>query len=377
MGVVIGIMLVVVILSLGSGIKSVVSRTLQMFGSDIIIIFPGKETNPLVGVLGQQKFRESDLMELEKIEGIKFVVPRETAILNGEYKGEKKSIMVYAAPWKGLREIIEESQGIKLEKGRWPTDDQAKEVVLGYKIFNNLFKERIKLGDEITIKSKRMKVVGVISEIGEQMADNLVYVSMDIFRQITGFKAGARSALVKVLPEANINLVAKQIELQLSKQEVVSDFSVLTPDKVNRLIGNVLAIIELSLIMIAFISLIVGAVGITNTMYTSVIERTKQIGIMKAIGASKESILLLFLIESGMIGLIGGILGVIFGLILAFLFGLVASSFGLRGLFSFASLDFLGFFVVLIITFIVGVISGVMPARQAANLEPAEALRYE
>ena len=377
LGIVIGIMLVVIILALGSGIQNAVSKTLQMFGSDLIMIFPGKETNPLLGFLGGQKFKEKDLMNLEKIKGVKFVVPMEIATLNVEYKGEKKSIMIHAAPWAGMEETYKESQGVKLEKGRWPANDQVKEVILGYLTAKSLFKNPVRLGDEITIKSKRMKIVGYVSEIGNQMDDNTIYISLEIFRDLTGLRSGAGSALVKVMPGANIDLVAKQIKFQLSKQEVVRDFAVLTPEKSERLIGSVLAIIELVLIVIALISLLVGAVGIMNTMYTSVLERTKQIGIMKAIGASKDAILSLFLIESGMIGLVGGILGIVLGIISAYFIGLAASNFGVRGLFSFASLDFLGFLVILIITFITGIISGILPARQAACMEPAQALRYE
>ncbi len=377
LGIVIGIMLVVVILSLGNGIQNAIGKTLQMFGSDLITIFPGKETNPLVGFLGGQKFKEKDLMALENIEGVKFVVPMEIATMNVEYKGEKKSVMIHAAPWRGLRETYEESQGLKLEEGRWPTDERAKEVVLGYKAVNNLFKNKIRLGDEIIMKSKKMKVVGVVSEVGEQMSDNLIFISLNIFRDMTGLRASAGSAFVKAMPDADINFLAKQIKFQLSKQEVVRDFSVLTPEKSERLIGNVLSVVELGLMTIALISLIVGAVGIMNTMYTSVLERTKQIGIMKAIGASSDAILSLFLLESGMIGLVGGILGIVFGIFTAYLIGLTAAGFGVRGIFSFASLDWMGFLVVLVLTFIIGIISGVLPARQAAKMEPAEALRYE
>ncbi len=377
LGIVIGIMLVVIILALGGGIQSAVSKTLQMFGSDLIMILPGKESNPLVGFLGAQKFKERDLMDLENIPGVRFVLPMEIATINLEYKGEKKSSMVHASPWRGLKETYEESQGLNLEKGRWPTDERASEVVLGYKAVNNLFKNKIQLGDEIIIKSKRMKVVGIVSEVGEQMSDNIIFISLDIFRDMTGSRGTAGSAFVKAAPDANINLVAKQIKFQLSKQEVVRDFSVLTPEKSDRLIGNVLSIIELVLLVVALISLIVGAVGIMNTMYTSVLERTKQIGVMKAIGASSDAILSLFLIESGMIGLVGGMLGIIFGIFSAYLISLAAAGLGIRGLFSFASLDFLGFLVVLFLTFIIGIIAGALPARQASKMEPADALRYE
>lgn len=377
LGIVIGIMLVVIILSLGDGIRNAVTRTLQMFGSDSIIIMPGKETNPLLGLIGGQKFREKDLLALEKIDGVKFVVPMENGMMNIEYQGEKKTTMIHAANWKDYVKVLESSQGIKLEQGRWPANEQVNEAVLGYGAARNLFDQKIAVGDEVIIKSKRFLIVGSISKIGEQMIDNVIFISMEHFRTLTGSRSGAVTAFVKIEPGASIDLVAKQIKYQLSQQEVVRDFSILTAEKADRLVGNVLGIIELVLVVIALISLAVGAVGIMNTMYTSVLERTRQIGVMKAIGASRDAILSLFLIESGMIGLVGGLLGIIFGVFAAYIIGLVAGGFGIRGLFSFASLDLAGFAVILLLTFVTGIISGVMPAVRASRLEPAEALRYE
>ncbi len=377
LGIVIGIMLVVIILALGDGIQSAITKTLQMFGSDLVIILPGKESNPLLGFIGGNQFKEKDLMDLERIDGVEFVEPMDIGTINVEYKGEKKSVMLHAGNWKNYIKILESSQGFKLEKGRWPQNDVVKETVFGHSAMRSLFKQEVKLNDEVVMKSKKIKIVGYLSEIGEQMADNVVFVSMELFRNLTGTAPGAQSAFIKIKPGADINLTAQQIKFQLSKQETVSDFTVLTPDKAGRLIGNVLSIIELILVAIALISLIVGAVGIMNTMYTSVLERTKQIGIMKAIGASYDAIISLFLIESGIIGLVGGFLGIVLGLISAYIISMVAAGFGIKGLFTFASLDFFGLFVILIITFITGVVSGILPARQAARLEPAEALRYE
>jgi putative ABC transport system permease protein len=376
LGIIIGIMLVVIIMTLSSGIKNTIAKALQTFGSDLIVILPGKENNPIIGILGGQKFREKDLIDLEKIDNVKFVVPMGISTLNVEYEGEKKSVMVHAANWKKYIEVLESSQGIKLEKGRWPENDKVSEVIFGHLAAGGLFKREISVGEEVIIKSKRFKVVGIISEIGEQMLDNVIFVSLDMLSNINDSR-GASSALVKVKSGADPNLAAQQIKFRLSKQEVVQDFSVLTPEKADRLVGNVLSIVELILIVVALISIIVGAIGVMNTMYTSVLERTKQIGIMKAIGASSDAVLSLFLVESGLIGLVGGILGIIFGTVLAYFISLIAAGFGIRGLFSFASLDFFGLFVVLFFTFIIGVISGVLPARQASRLEPAEALRYE
>jgi putative ABC transport system permease protein len=98
---------------------------------------------------------------------------------------------------------------------------------------------------------------------------------------------------------------------------------------------------------------------------------------MKAIGATNDSVLSLFLIESGAIGLIGGVLGLILGIFFAYIIGIASAQAGVTGLFSWAALDYLGFFVILFVTFLVGIISGVLPARHASKMEPAEALRYE
>lgn len=376
-GVVIGVMLVVTILSLGSGIKGMVSKMLQMFGSDYAIIMPGKETNPFTSMVGGERFRESDLLNLDKISGVDYVVPMDIASLNIDFFGEKKTAMIHGAPWEGLKNLFESSQGIKLWKGLWPTGNDSGVVVAGYLVATKMFKNEIGVGDDLIIKGKRMRVAGIISKIGVQDDDNSLYISLKDIHTLTGSKPGAITAMVKIMPGADINLVSKQIKSELSNQKVVRDFAVLTPEKIDRLTGNILSIIELVFMAIGLISLVVGAVGIMNSTYTSVLERTKQIGIMKAIGAPSGAILSLFLIESGMIGLIGGFIGVIFGIFFAFAIGLLASYLGFSGLFSFASLDYFGLLAILVFTFVVGIVSGYLPAKRGAKLDPAEALRYE
>ncbi len=380
LGIVIGIMLVVAILSLSSGIKGVVASTLQMFGSDLLIVQPGKSTNPLeslASLVGGQKFRDEDVMALARIDGVRFVAPMDIATMNMDFRGEKQSTMIHGAPWNEYKIIYEESQGLRLQDGNWPASDDVAEVVIGHRVAEELFKNKLRVGDEIILKSKKMKIAGVLASIGEQMADNVIFISLTNLRNLTGASRGVASAALKVRPGVDIDLVAKQIEYQLSQQKAVENFSVLTPEKIGNIVGNVLSIIELVLVVIAFISLVVGAVGIMNTMYTSVLERTKQIGIMKAVGASSDDVLTLFLIESGVLGAVGGVMGIIFGIVMAWGVGFAAAAFGVSGLFSFASLDLFQFFVILVITFITGVLSGILPARQAARMEPAEALRYE
>jgi len=376
-GVVIGIMLVVIILSLSSGLQIAVSNQLQRFGSSLMFILPGENTNPVMSFIGGQKFKENDIEKLEKIPGVEHVVPTDVVAENIEYYGEEKTALIHGSPWEGIRVIFEDSQGLELIGDEWPIDESENKVVLGYTIANNLFDTKIQAGDEIIIKSRKMIVSGYLTETGNHKDDNSIYISREIFSHITGIRGKAGAIIIKVDPNESMELVEKQIEYQLSQQDEVSEFTILTPAKAEFIVGGVLDVIEIGLIFIAFISLLVGAVGIMNTMYTSVLERTKQIGIMKALGASSETVLSLFLLEAGMIGLVGGFLGLVFGLVVAYLVGLWAEHAGIGQLFSFAALDYYGLLVVMIITFIVGILSGVLPARNAAKMEPAEALRFE
>ena len=376
-GIVIGIMLVVIILSLGDGIQGAIRKNLQAFGSDLIIIFPGKESNPFISLVAGQKFKEKDLADLKSIPGVQYVIPEDSSIATVEFNGEKQSSLLHGTPWEPMKLFFEESQGFHLQSGQWPSDDLAPEVVLGSKVANKLFKSQIHLGDEVIIKSKRLKVKGIIAGIGDQTSDAIIYTSLDVLYQLTGSTRTARAGSVKVEPGANIDLIAQEIRYQLSQQEVVKDFTVLTPDKATDLIGGVLLIVEFFLLIMALISLLVGAVGIMNTMYTSVLERTRQIGVMKAVGASKDMVLSLFLIESGLIGLVGGMVGIFLGVSISFLIGLLTPNFGVSGLFSFASIDYFGLLSVLVVTFVTGIVAGYLPARHAASMEPAEALRYE
>lgn len=377
LGIVIGVMLVIVIFSLSSGVKNILSNMLQTFGSELVFILPGKETNPFAGIMGGQRFKEDDIMALESIPGVQFVTPADIGVLNVEYQGEKKSSMVHGIPWKQFRAVFEESQGVRLREGEWPVRDDSRDVMIGQLVADKMFKKPVHVGDEIIIKSKRMRVAGIFGPMGSQEDDNSFYTSLDTLHALTGKGAGAISAFAKVERGADLELIGRQIKFELSKQDDVREFSVLTPSRANQLVGSVLGVIEFFLFIIALVSLVVGAVGIMNTMYTSVIERTRYIGIMKAVGASDDSILSLFLIESGVIGLVGGFIGIALGIGVSFVIGVIAGELGVSGLFSFAALDFFEFFVVLVITFITGVLAGYFPARTAAQMEPAEALRYE
>ena len=166
----------------------------------------------------------------------------------------------------------------------------------------------------------------------------------------------------------------KKIEKELKQKRDDTNFQVLTAAQIVEQINNVLGIVQVVLVGIAMISLIVGAIGILNSMYTSVLERTKDIGIMKAVGARNSDILKIFLIESGLMGFVGGIFGIILGIVVALIVGEIASNSGFLLL---IKIEIPLLLFGLLFSFLVGMISGTLPAYQASKLKPVDALRYE
>lgn len=374
--VIIGIAVVVAVIFLGNGLEDSVRKLLNRFGGDLVLIIPGEVTDPMSRLIGEARFKPKELEPIKDIPGVDLVFPSvESKLLTAEFLGEKKSVSLHIAPWQGTQRIFEESQGFRLEEGEWPTKENVREIILGKKFAKKKFKDEVRLGDEIIIKGKRFKVVGILAEIGEQMHDTSIYISAESYENLTGEKIEYLLITVKILPGFNLAQVASDIEYILKKQKGITDFSVLTSDKAMRLVGSIIGVIELALSLLAGITLVVGGVGIMNTMYTSVLERVSEIGIMKAVGGRAKNILLIFTLEAGMIGAVGGAVGIMIGALLAKLVESIAHSQGF--LLLQISIEPKIVASMLAFAFLLGIISGFLPALAAARLKPVDALRYE
>ena len=173
--------------------------------------------------------------------------------------------------------------------------------------------------------------------------------------------------------------VAEKAEEKLRKfkdqKKGEEDFYIMTFEQAIEMFGSILSVINGVLVLIALVSLLVAGVNITNTMYTAVLERTKEIGIMKAIGAKNSDIVMIFLFESAVVGLFGGILGVLLGYLIAKGGGIIAANAG----YSFLQPAFAPSLIIgcLLFSTLMGIIAGVMPARQASKMNPTDALHYE
>ena len=366
-GIVIGIAAIVALISLSLGLQATVEEQFEAFGSDRILIAPKGFQGPGTQAEG---LTDKDVETIEKISDFETVSAGMTFPGEVEYKNEIRFPMVFGG--KNSKEILEDTTD--LETGRYLEDSDKFAAVIGSGIAKNLFDDEIRIRNKLTINGQDFRVIGILEPIGNQQDDNTIYIDLDTFREV--FNQGSKVGFIatKVKPGSDIPQLQKKVERALGKARGDENFEVVTPEQILEQINQVLGVMQAVLVGIAAISLVVGAVGITNSMYTSVLERTRDIGIMKAIGAKNSHILSIFLIESGLMGLVGGFFGVILGTVISYGVSEFSTRAGFKLLFEInTTLILFGLFF----AFLVGMLSGSLPAYQASKLKPVDALRYE
>lgn len=382
LGIIIGVFLIISLLSLSEGMKAMITQQLRALGGETIFIMPGDLSNPIAMFLSGAKLEREDLEAIKKTAGVEEVVSMAYQALVVRYENEGKTIFITGISWEEGKEILEKFQGWSLKNGRWPIAGK-REVIIGSLVEREVFTERVKVGSEFTIKGKKFKVVGILNSLGNKQDDTSITLDLPLYQDLTGEKRGtAQLAMVTIKSGTDVNKAAEDIRDNLQKTRKrrvgadVADFSVITSEKMSGIAGSILAVIQFAVMAFASIAIIVGGIGIMNTMYTSVRERTREIGIMKAIGAKNSAIITIFLMEAGIIGLLGGAGGTILGAGMA---KLIESYGQVHPLFYFSASITPGLIIFgLVFSFLVGCLAGFFPARRAAKLRPVEALRrYE
>ena len=374
LGITIGATLILTLVLLGEGLKSSLTSQLQAFGGDLIFIAPGKQSNLLAAFTSGQ-LKDEDLRVVQDTPGVAMAMGEQVKDFRVEYGGEKKVVNVSGTPWLETRTIFGSYEGFQIDKGEWPTRDELNVVVLGRLAATERFSRPIQVGETIDISGKRFEVAGILKAMGAPDDDSRIYASLDRFRVLTGQRSGMMVILAKAEPGMDVKRVADDILYNLERRRSAGDFSVFTSDNALQIVGNVLGIVQLVLGAFAAVALVVGGVNIMNTMFTSVLERTREVGVMKALGATDRSILLLFLAEAGLLGAFGGLLGIGISYLFAKVIEFAAASQNL----SILKIEFnpLVVFGTLVFTFVIGAVFGAIPAIGAARLRPTEALRYE
>ncbi|MDD2731944.1 MAG: ABC transporter permease [Candidatus Pacebacteria bacterium] len=378
-GVIIGVFLIVSLISLSEGLKTAVLQQMRMMGKDLVMIIPGDISDLMTTLIGGVELTDDDIRTIKKTEGVDFVVPMIYKAEVMRYKNEKKTVILYGNPWKEALDVYQKDMGWTLKEGRWPIPGKE-EIIVGSLVPEEIF-PGLKVGTDAVIKGRRFEIVGVLNSLGSKQDDSMIALDLTIFQDITGKREGASMAFAKIKSGYSTDDVVEYIKDNLNETrkrkrgEDSTSFSVLSSEKITKIVGDIMILIEAVIFGFASIAIVVGGIGIMNTMYTSVRERVKEIGIMKAIGAKNSTINLIFLIESGIFGMIGGIGGTLLGVGLAKSIELYLQFHPLFYMKASASPGLITFS--LAFSFLVGCASGFFPARSASKLKPVDALRYE
>ena len=391
LGIIIGVGAVISLMSVGRGAQASVTTTFEQMGTNVIFVQPANPEAPGLAGLSRAYATPTltlgDAGALADIPGVTVIAPTSENFIEVTTSGETVTALI-----QGTTPAYEEAYAHSLALGQFISDrDVARRdmvVVLGSKVSEQLFGTEDPIGQEVKIRGKRFTVIGVLEPkggafLGVSMDDIVVtpittYQSRLFSERTASGEDSVQSIAVQVSSADEIDGTIDEIEAILSKRHRIApdeknDFAVISQEQVVGLLREVTSVFTIFLGAIAGISLIVGGIGIMNIMLVSVTERTREIGIRKAVGAKRRDILAQFLLEAGILSLVGGGIGIIGGLGVSRAVSLISIE-GMK-LTAVVSPDIV--ILAISVSIFIGLVSGIYPAIRAARLNPIEALRYE
>jgi putative ABC transport system permease protein len=372
-GIVIGIAVIVAMVSIGEGLRLTVNEQLDKVGGDKIYVMPA---GIFGGGYGPPKeyvpFGVAEGREISTIPGVKKMAPLYYTAAKVKSHNEEQDAFVTGGTEDAIELYID---FLIIKEGRFIKEVETNNVFIGYYVSHGMFERDVRVGDSLEINGKKFRVVGVVGEIGSRQDDSTIYMSITAAQTLFDVGDDVNFFFIQTDNKEIVGEVAQKIEDRLKKLRGGKDFDVLTTEDQAEQINQILGILTFVLGGIASVSLLVGGVIIMNTMLMSVFERTKEIGVMKATGATNYQVLGIFLGESSVVGFVGGVLGIALGLLISAIIEKIGQSY-MGSLFE----TYVGTEILigaLIFSVIIGSASGAYPAWKAAKLDPVEALRYE
>ena len=373
LGIIIGVSAVILLVSIGQGLQSYITQQFELLGSNLVVVLPGKvgSGGALTGPnIAGSKLTLTDVAKLSRLGGaIQSVGAGIEMPSTISYLGKSKYTTTL-----GLTAEYQKMRNLTTSEGRMISDSDnraGKNVVnIGPGLVDSLFGGVNPIGKQVTVGGQKFQVVGVLSKIGSGGfgvdVNSFVVLPITTAQKLFGMKS-VQSIGVKVTDKDTIPSAITQVKKELGKRLKEDDFSVVDSSSLVATINQILGVVTIALGGIAAISLIVGGVGIMNIMLVSVTERTREIGLRKAVGAKPRDILVQFLIESVTLSVAGGGLGVLIG----FLGSLVINQFITT------TVTFWSVALAFGVSAVIGIIFGVAPAARASKLNPIDALKYE
>ncbi|EAC5172483.1 FtsX-like permease family protein [Listeria monocytogenes] len=377
LGIIIGVASVILLVSLGNGVTQEVDDQMGDLGSNLITVV-NSSVNP------NDKYTYDEVMKYQNIDGVKSVSPELSGQVNAtfDYKSSSNKVI-------GTNDQYKAARSLEMKEGRFllPIDTEygQKVAVIGSTVASDLFGFGDPIGETIRLNGMPYKVVGVLKEKGASMmgsSDDQIFIPISSAQRLLK-DTNVRTIYVETKSAEDVDFVVNTLESRLaikfgdekeqeknaSSAQMGPSYQVINQQEILNAFNTISTTLTTALGTIAAISLVVGGIGIMNIMLVSVSERTREIGIRKALGAKKRAILLQFLIESIVISVCGGVIGIIIGVSGALIFGSVAGiSSGITAgtiIFSF------------VFSLCIGVIFGIAPANKASKLRPIDALRSE
>ncbi|MBN2567674.1 ABC transporter permease [Candidatus Woesearchaeota archaeon] len=375
-GIVIGVASVIAIVSLGAGMEAAVNSQISGLGADLVTVSPGYSRAMRFGPGGDfdggssasdATLGRQDLQVVRGLPEVKAIGTQIRGSVEVYYLGEKATISLTGVDQSTWKDITTDGIG----EGRMLGPADSNVVVIGERLATEHFDKPIGINQLLTIEGRSFRVVGIL----EEGTGSTIHMPISQAYQVLedSVRGEYDSIIIKVKDGVDVQAFVDKLEKRLMLSRHVTskdqDFSVSSNIQFASRMSDMTSTMTMFLAGIAAISLLVGAVGIANTMFTSVLEKTKEIGIMKAIGARNRDIMLIFLFNAGSIGLVGGFLGIGLGWII---------SKGLGAAMEMSTIVSGGIVAIaLLVSVGVGIIAGIVPAYQASQLSPVDALRYE
>ncbi|MFH1915829.1 MAG: ABC transporter permease [Nanoarchaeota archaeon] len=378
LGVIIGIAAVISLIGIGEGLRNFVSGQFNVLDTNVLSISAeGTGGPPGAGVINP--LTERQRQAISRVKGIDIAIGRIIEFGFSEFNDKTHDSYFASVPSGQARDAMYDIANYEIEKGRLLKDGDTTRIVVGADYADkDTFGKPVEVGSRLSIDGTAYTVTGILKRKGSFMIDNTIIMNEEQMQTQFSLVKDEYDVIAARVKDGEVPKAVKvDVEKVLRKERNVKlgeeDFSVQTAESALQNLNDVLFAVQLFISIIAAVSLVVGGIGIMNTMFTAVLERTQEIGIMKAIGARNSNIFILFAIESGLIGLVGGILGILIGSAMAYGLSFGASSWLNQDIT--ASISPALILIALGFSFFLGTLAGIIPAFRAAHLHPVDALR--